>query len=59
MVEGTFVVVGLAVVMICPQLLILIAIITVLILFAFLVYQHRRMIFSSLFHGRDGRKSVA
>lgn len=51
-VGGAFIVAGLVAVMICPQLLGLVAAIAVLILFAFLVSPVRRMIFSSIFHER-------
>jgi hypothetical protein len=55
-VEGAFIVVGLVAVLICPQLLVLVAGIAALILFAFLVSPVRRMIFTSIFYKRDSHE---
>jgi len=58
-VEAGFVVLGLAAVMIFPQLLTLVIAIGVLVLFAFLVSPVRGMIFKSIFHKRDGHEPDA
>jgi len=55
-VEGCIIVGCLAVGLIFPQLLVLALAIAVLVLFAFLVSPVRRMIFSSIFHKRDGHE---
>jgi hypothetical protein len=56
MMEGGFVAAGLAVAIIFPQLAWLVLAVAVLIFFAFLVSPVRRMIFSSIFHKRDGHE---
>jgi hypothetical protein len=56
-IEGGFVVIGLAAVVLFPQLLMLALVIGVLVLFAFLVSPQRRMIFKSIFRKRDGHES--
>ncbi len=58
-IEGGFVVIGLAAVVIFPQLLMLALVIGVLVLFAFLVSRQRGMIFTSIFHKRDGHEPDA
>lgn len=59
MIEGGFIVIGLAAVVIFPQLLMLALGIAGLVLFAFLVSPVRRLIFSSMFHRRDGHEHDA
>lgn len=53
MIEGTFVIIGLGVVIIFPQLAVLALFVAVLCLFAFLVSPVRRLIFSYIFGKRD------
>ena len=55
-VEAGFVVMGLAAVLIYPQLLTLALVIGGFSLMAFLVSPVRRLIFTSLFHKRDGHE---
>jgi predicted membrane channel-forming protein YqfA (hemolysin III family) len=56
MIEGGFVAVVVAVMLIFPQLLVSAVCVGVLILFAFLVSPVRRMIFSSIFHKRNNHE---
>ena len=52
-VEAGFVVIGLAAIVVFPQLLMLAVVIGAFVLFAFLVSPVRGMIFTSIFHKRD------
>lgn len=55
LIEGAFIVLGVAAIVLYPGILVLVASFCILCLFAFLVSPVRRLIFSSWFSGRGGR----